>query len=247
MVQLILGAVNVATTFPGLYLVERVGRRVPMATGALWQAAWLLIFASIGVARPPTEYPSSGTVMIVSACMFIASFAMTWGPFAWVVIGETFPLRTRAKQASLSTAFNGSVRLKSTFALRHMTNVDLGNFLLAFLTPFANDGIGYAFGYVFVACNLTAAVVVYFFLYESKSLSLENVDAMYSEPALKAWKSKGWVPPGYIDRKTRDQTYFQQTTSTVDDGVGGLGKDAVSDEEKSATGAVGRSAHQETL
>ena len=44
--------------------------------------------------------------MIVSACMYIASFAGTWGPMAWVVIGETFPLRTRAKQASLATASN---------------------------------------------------------------------------------------------------------------------------------------------
>lgn len=106
MVQLILGAVNVAMTFPGLYIIERVGRRTPMIAGALWQATWLLIFAAVGVARPPTEYTSSGIVMIVAACMFIASFAMTWGPFAWVVIGETFPLRTRAKQASLATAGN---------------------------------------------------------------------------------------------------------------------------------------------
>ena len=106
MVQLILGAVNVVMTFPGLYIIERVGRRTPMVFGALWQSAWLLIFAAVGVARPPTEYTSSGIVMIVAACMFIASFAMTWGPFAWVVIGETFPLRTRAKQASLATAGN---------------------------------------------------------------------------------------------------------------------------------------------
>ena len=106
MVQLILGAVNVAMTFPGLYIIERVGRRTPMIFGALWQSVWLLIFAAVGTARPPTEYTSSGIVMIVAACMFIASFAMTWGPFAWVVIGETFPLRTRAKQASLATAGN---------------------------------------------------------------------------------------------------------------------------------------------
>lgn len=101
--QLILGAVNVVTTFPGLYIVERFGRRIPLIIGASWQAAWLLIFAAIGVALPPQENPVAGTVMIVAACMFIASFAMTWGPFAWVVIGETFPLRTRAKQASLAT------------------------------------------------------------------------------------------------------------------------------------------------
>ena len=78
LVQLILGAVNVVMTFPGLYIVEGLGRRVPLIVGALWQSAWLLIFASVGVARPPTQYGSSGVVMIVSACMFIASFAMTW-------------------------------------------------------------------------------------------------------------------------------------------------------------------------
>ncbi|KAF2105254.1 hypothetical protein BDV96DRAFT_617881 [Lophiotrema nucula] len=74
LVQLILGAVNVVMTFPGLYIVERVGRRVPLTVGAVWQAVWLLIFASAG----------SGVVMIVAACMFIASFAMSFGPFAGI-------------------------------------------------------------------------------------------------------------------------------------------------------------------
>ncbi|KAF9730322.1 high-affinity glucose transporter ght2 [Paraphaeosphaeria minitans] len=196
MVQLILGAVNVVMTFPGLYIVERLGRRTPMFFGALWQAAWLLIFAAVGVARPPTEHTSSGIVMIVAACMFIASFAMTWGPFAWVVIGETFPLRTRAKQASLATAGNW-----------------LGNFLIGFLTPFANDGIGYAFGFVFFGCNLAAALIVWFFMYETKSLSLENVDTMYQEPGLTAWRSSKWVPPGYLDRNTRDEAYWTRRAS----------------------------------
>ncbi|KAF2440835.1 high-affinity glucose transporter ght2 [Karstenula rhodostoma CBS 690.94] len=210
MVQLILGAVNVVMTFPGLYIVERLGRRTPMFYGALWQATWLLIFAAVGVARPPTEYTSSGIVMIVAACMFIASFAMTWGPFAWVVIGETFPLRTRAKQASLATAGNW-----------------LGNFLIGFLTPFANDGIGYAFGFIFFGCNLAAAIIVWFFMYETKSLSLENVDTMYQEPGLKAWRSSGWVPPGYLDRNTRDEAYWQRRAS-----VGGTGGVAAREVEK---------------
>ncbi|CAO2649097.1 Nn.00g100460.m01.CDS01 [Neocucurbitaria sp. VM-36] len=197
--QLILGAVNVAMTLPGLYLIERLGRRVPLVAGGLWQATWLLIFAIIGIVRPPTEHPSSGIVMIVCACMFIASFAMTWGPFIWVVIGETFPLRTRAKQASLATAFNW-----------------LGNFLIGFLTPYANDGIGYAFGFVFFCCNFVAAAIVYFFLFETKSLSLESVDLMYSEPGLKAVTSKKWVPPGYISRSERDDTYWERRPSILD-------------------------------
>ena len=79
LIQLILGAVNVVTTFPGLYIVEKLGRRIPLIAGAVWQGVWLCIFASVGTALPPTENPVAGTVMIVSACMFIASFAMTWG------------------------------------------------------------------------------------------------------------------------------------------------------------------------
>ena len=115
MVQLILGAVNVAMTFYGLYVVEKFGRRWPLFIGALWQSAWLLIFASVGTAIDPNTSQTVGIVMIVSACMFIASFAGTWGPMAWVVIGETFPLRTRAKQASLATAGNwlGNCKLLS--------------------------------------------------------------------------------------------------------------------------------------
>lgn len=95
-----------------------------------------------------------------------------------------------------------------------------GNFLIGFLTPFANDGIGYAFGFVFFGCNLAAALIVWFFMYETKSLSLENVDTMYQEPGLKAWRSSKWVPPGYLDRKTRDEAYWQRRASLG--GTGGL-------------------------
>lgn len=104
--QLILGAVNVALTFYGLYVVEKFGRRWPLFLGAIWQAIWLCIFAAVGTSLDPSNNSTAGIVMIVAACMYIASFAGTWGPLAWVVVGETFPLRTRAKQASLATASN---------------------------------------------------------------------------------------------------------------------------------------------
>lgn len=192
--QLILGAVNVAMTFFGIYAVERFGRRMPLIWGAAWQAGWLAVFAAVGTALlGPEKTDSDGTgnraagiVMIIAACMFIASFAITWGPICWVVVGETFPLRTRAKQASLATAGNW-----------------LGNFLLSFLTPLATAGIHYAFGFVFVATNILGLLVVYFFLYESVSLSLENVDAMYGDPDVNARNSKRWVPLGYNTRKQR--------------------------------------------
>ncbi len=47
--------------------------------------------------------------MIFAACMFILGFATTWGPGIWILIGETFPTRTRARQGALSTASNWCV------------------------------------------------------------------------------------------------------------------------------------------
>jgi SP family sugar:H+ symporter-like MFS transporter len=232
--QLILGAVNVAMTIPGLWMIERFGRRTPLVFGGLWQAAWLLIFAIIGIVRPPTEHTDSGIVMIVCACMFIASFASTWGPFIWVVIGEMFPLRTRAKQASLATAFNW-----------------LGNFMIGFLTPYANDGIGYAFGFVFFGCNFVAAAVVYFFVFETKSLSLESVNDMYTDMSIKAQGSKNWVPVGYLNRNERDMNYWHGRSSILDERAGAAhvprSVDEKLEEKDSDSTPRNRSMHRETI
>ncbi|KAJ8109078.1 hypothetical protein OPT61_g7719 [Boeremia exigua] len=232
--QLILGAVNVAMTVPGLWMIERFGRRMPLVYGGLWQATWLLIFAVIGIVRPPTEHTDSGIVMIVCACMFIASFASTWGPFIWVVIGETFPLRTRAKQASLATAFNW-----------------LGNFMIGFLTPYANDGIGYAFGFVFFGCNFFAAAMVYFFVFETKALTLESVNDMYMDPSIKAINSKDWVPAGYLNRNERDESYWHRRPSILEERAAAAyvprSVDEKMDEKDNDSTPRNRSMHHETI
>lgn len=182
--QIILGAVNFFCTFGGMYVMERFGRRFPLICGGVWQSAWLFVFATAGTAVDPVTHTSIGKLMIVAACMFILGYAMTWAPGVWILIGETFPTRTRAKQASLSTAGNWT-----------------WNFLIAFFTPFIGSAIGFKYGYVFAGCNLLGALVVYFFLYESSGLTLEEVNMMYTDPICKPWTSRQWAPPGYSSRR----------------------------------------------
>jgi len=181
--QIILGAVNFGCTFGGIYVMERFGRRWPLIIGGVWQSIWLFVFASAGTAKDPTQNRDIGYLMIISACLFILGYAMTWAPGVWILTGETFPTRTRSYQASLAAGSNW-----------------LWNFLLAFFTPFISDAIQYRYGYVFAACNLAGAVVVWFFLYESSDLSLENVDLMYNDPSCKPWTSTRWAPPGFASR-----------------------------------------------
>lgn len=78
--------------------------------------------------------------------------------------------------------------------------------MIGFLTPIATKGISYSFGFVFFGTNIAAALIVYLFLYESRTLSLEHVDLMYGQPKLKAWTSSRWVPPGHTSRKVREES-----------------------------------------
>jgi SP family sugar:H+ symporter-like MFS transporter len=97
--------------------------------------AWLFVFGAVGSEEDPNKQ-SVGSVMIVAACLFIASFASTWGPGVWVAIGEMYPLRIRSTAAAFATTGNWS-----------------WNFLLTFFTPFITNAIGYKYGYVFAGCN----------------------------------------------------------------------------------------------
>jgi MFS transporter, SP family, sugar:H+ symporter len=50
-------------------------------------------------------------------------------------------------------------------SLRHNSS---WNFLLAFFTPFITGAIDFRYGYVFAACNLVGALIIYFFVIEGQ-------------------------------------------------------------------------------
>lgn len=82
--------------------------------------------------------------------------------------------------------------------------------MIGLLTPEAAKSIDLRFGFVLASANLIAGALVYFFLYESTLLSLESVDIMYSIHGLYPWESRGWVPPGYVTRRERDEEHFRR-------------------------------------
>ncbi|EKG13447.1 Sugar/inositol transporter [Macrophomina phaseolina MS6] len=60
------------------------------------------VAAAVGVSSPGED----NVVLIAFVCLYIFFFATSWGPAAWVVIGEIFPLPIRSKGVALSTASN---------------------------------------------------------------------------------------------------------------------------------------------
>lgn len=180
-------------TFPGLWVVEHFGRRRALITGALWMFMCFMVFSSVGhfLFNEGRDTNTAGVVMIVFAALFIAGYAMTWGPIIWAVIGEIFPTRYRATCMGISSASNW-----------------IWNFLISFFTPYITSAIDFQYGYIFAACTFAGALVVYFFLNESQGRTLEEIDTMYILH-VSPRKSTKWESPPPDELPTTDALYLE--------------------------------------
>lgn len=104
-ISLITSIINVCSTFPGLYLVEKWGRRPLLLFGAVGMFVCQYIVAIVGTVAGSGSVIAN-KVLIAFVCIYIFFFACSWGPCAWVVTGELFPLKVRAKAISMTTATN---------------------------------------------------------------------------------------------------------------------------------------------
>ena len=189
-IQMITSAINVVSTIPGLYAIDKWGRRPLLFWGAVGMAVSQLIVALCGTLSSG-QY-SDGVIYVKNlggqraavsfVCIFIFFFASTWGPLAWVVTGEIFPLKCRAKSLSMTTATNW-----------------LFNWAIAYSTPYlVNFGDGFAnlqskIFFIWFGCCFLCIAFVYFYIYETKGLTLEEIDLLYAEVS-SARKSTKWRP-----------------------------------------------------
>ncbi|KAG2177388.1 hypothetical protein INT44_007899 [Umbelopsis vinacea] len=191
LMSLIFTLVNVCTTPLSFWFVERFGRRSMLIWGALGMTVCEFIVAIVGVtvgfdktyinaagASVPVNI-NAVNVQIAFIAIYIFFFATTWGPAAWVVIGEIFPLPIRSRGVALSTASNW-----------------LWNCIIAVITPYlvgadkANlqSKVFFMWGSLCLCCLIYA----YFLVPETKGLTLEQVDRMMEEVSPR--KSAAWKP-----------------------------------------------------
>lgn len=83
-IQIITGLVNVFAVIPGIYFVDRIGRRSLLLSGSIIMLSGHLVVGIIGTVWP--ESVEAGYVLVVAVCVFIFGFEYSWGPGAWVWI-----------------------------------------------------------------------------------------------------------------------------------------------------------------
>jgi sugar porter (SP) family MFS transporter len=192
LISLVFTLINVLSTPISFWTVERFGRRPLLVWGAFSMLICQFIVAIVGDIvgfnhshRLPDGTKVADNITAVNAqiafiCIFIFFFASTWGPGAWVVTGEVFPISIRSRGIALSTASNWLWNTVIAVITPYMVGEDRGNL---------KSNVFFVWGSL---CTC-ACVYAYFFVPETKGLTLEQVDRMFEESTPRTsskWRSK---------------------------------------------------------
>jgi sugar porter (SP) family MFS transporter len=159
------GVVNVVMTFPGIFLVDRLGRRPLLISGALIMAAAMsALGAMIAIFGPDYVNHAVPWACLVMVYVFVSAFAYSWGPIGWIYPSEIYPLRIRAKATSITTSSNW-----------------LFNFIIAQVFPALLNSIQWGVLLLFAGFSISMAGWVWLSVPETKGKSLEEIDKLFGQ------------------------------------------------------------------
>ncbi|NXN29321.1 GTR8 protein, partial [Nycticryphes semicollaris] len=185
MACVVVGFIQVCFTAVAALIIDKTGRKVLLYVSGIIMTLSTALFGlyfkivlpdqnnssnphvwfTLNAASPETESTISW-LAVVSLGLFVAGFALGWGPVPWLVISEIFPLK--AKGISSGTCV-------------------LTNWVMAFLiTKDFNDFIGFltSYGTFWLFSTFCCLSVIFTALYvpETKGQTLEQIETYFRRP-----------------------------------------------------------------
>lgn len=161
--HVIIGAVNVVTTFVAVFTVDSLGRTFWMIEASAHMMVCEII---VGVLIATKMDPVTGALslpvtigLIVVVCVFIAGHAWGWGPMPWLVCSEVQPMHTRAAGTALATIVN--------FVLTFI----IGQCFLSMLCS-----MRYGVFFFFAGWLAFMGIFTYFLVPETKGVPIEEIE-----------------------------------------------------------------------
>jgi sugar porter (SP) family MFS transporter len=157
------GVVGIAmflATIPAVLWIDRLGRRPVLAVGAIGMGVCHIIIAIIfakNVDQWDTQ-KAAGWAAIVMVWLFVVHFGYSWGPCAWIIVAEIWPLSSRPYGVSLGASSNW-----------------MNNFIVGQVTPDMLNSITYGTFLLFGIIIFIGAGFIWFFVPETKRLTLEEM------------------------------------------------------------------------
>ncbi|KAJ3084961.1 hypothetical protein HK102_000449 [Quaeritorhiza haematococci] len=154
--------INFIATFPGMYLIERMGRRKLLIVGGFGMGiAHFCVCLFTGLSKNGGSNILAW-LAVFSVYAFILFFSSTWGPVVWVYQSEIFPLRVRAKATGAATFANWS-----------------WNAIIAKITPLIMEKIDYFTYTIFGSMGIAMAIFTILFVPETMGKTLEEMDELF--------------------------------------------------------------------
>ncbi|XP_078181569.1 polyol transporter 5-like [Carex rostrata] len=162
------GFCKTAFILVAVFFVDRVGRRpLLLASSAGMIISLLTLGSSLTIIDHYPHKKWAGALSITMVLTFVASFAIGYGPLAWVYSSEILPLRLRAQGASMGTAVN---------------RITSGVITMTFISLYKAITIAGSF-FLYAGVATVGVIFVYFFLPETRGRSLEDMEVLFKKVA----------------------------------------------------------------
>ena len=160
----VVGGVNLLFTVIAIFTVDRYGRKKLMLLGGLGMAAAMI---GLGFAFYASWH---WLTLLTLMLLYIACFAMSWGPVTWVLLAEIFPNKIRSAAMGLAVAA-----------------MWIANQIVSWTFPMMNDNswlvatFNHGFTYwVYGLASLVGVLFVWRLLPETKGQTLEELEQLWT-------------------------------------------------------------------
>ena len=160
----LVGVANLGFTLVAILTVDRLGRRPLMITGALVMAAAMFTLGSLFNAN------ALGLPALIAMLVYIAGFAMSWGPVTWVLLSEIFPNPIKGKAMAIAVVAQWVANLAVSWSFKV---IDGNSWLVAQF----NHGFAY---WVYGVMGVLAALFVLRAVPETKGRHLEDMHHLWA-------------------------------------------------------------------
>jgi sugar porter (SP) family MFS transporter len=160
----VVGIVMFVATIPAVLWIDKLGRKPVLTIGAIGMATCHIIIAVLVAKNIDNwaDHQAAGWAAVCMVWLFVIHFGYSWGPCAWIIVAEIWPLSTRPYGVALGASSNW-----------------MNNFIVGQVTPDMLTGIPYGTYILFGLLTYLGAAFIWFVVPETKRLTLEEMDVVF--------------------------------------------------------------------
>jgi SP family xylose:H+ symportor-like MFS transporter len=161
---ILVGVINLSFTVVAIISVDKFGRRKLQIIGALGMAVSMFGLGMIFYIQ------KMGFSALICMLVYVASFAMSWGPVTWVLLSEIFPNSIKgAMSIAVAAQWLANLFISTTFPMMNDSS---------FLTKLFHHGFAY---WIYAAMGILAAIFMFRLVPETKGKTLEEIQSFWGK------------------------------------------------------------------